>query len=273
MEVEQEIQREYNPAHPNFKRWQLARDLSYDRAKFIKDLLSSEMKTEGLKILDFGAGEGSTSVLLSENNFVVSLEPKRERIKKIPISKNLHPILADGQILPLKSGFFDLVILQDVIEHIPVTDSFIKKLKTMLNSDGKIYLSTPNKLSVFNLISDPHWGLPLLSIFKRHQIKKYFLRIFRKSDYSRDDIAELFSLNQIIKHFEKDFTISLNTKFSLQYLLNGGKGIVWSKFHLRLITVVKFFGLKKILVRIANDNQGIINNLFTPTFYIVLKKK
>jgi 2-polyprenyl-3-methyl-5-hydroxy-6-metoxy-1,4-benzoquinol methylase len=228
---------------------------------------------QGLKILDLGAGEGSTSMLLSENNFVVSLEPKSERIKKIPKKENLHPIISDGIGLPFKSGYFDLIILQDVIEHIPVTDSFIKKLKEVLNSDGKIYLSTPNRFSLFNIISDPHWGLPFLSLFKRHQIKKYFLRVFRRSDYNRDDIAELFSLKQINKLFEKDFTTNLKTKYSIQYLLNGGKGIVWSRFHLWLVKSAGLFGLKKLLVNISNDNRGIINNFFTPTFYIMLKKK
>ena len=273
MEIEQEIQREYNPAHPNFKRWQLARDLSYDRAKFIEDLLSFEKKVEALKILDIGSGEGSTSLLLSENNFVVSLEPKLERITKIPAKENLHPIIADGLCLPFKPGYFDLIILQDVIEHISVTDSFIKKLNAVLNSEGNIYLSTPNKFSLFNIISDPHWGLPLLSLLKRHQIKKYFLKIFRKNDYNRDDIAELFSLKQIINLFGKDFTINLKTKYSVQHLLNEGKGIIWSGFHLWLVNVVKFFGLKKILTSIANDKQGMINNFFTPTFYFILTKK
>jgi len=273
MEVEQEIQREYNPAHPNFKRWQLARDLSYDRAKFIEELLSSEIKMSGLKILDLGSGEGSTSLMLSENNFVFSVEPKLERIKKIPKKKNIYPILADGLNIPVKSDAFDLIILQDVIEHISITDSFITNLKAMLKSDGKIYLSSPNKFSVFNLISDPHWGLPFLSLFKRQHIKKYFLRIFRKSDYNRDDIAELFSLKQIIKLFEKDFTINLKTKYSVQHLLNGGKGIIWSRFHLWLVKSVRYFGLKNILVNFANDKQGIVNSLFTPTFYIMFKRK
>ena len=61
MEVTQEIQREYNPAHPNYKRWQKARDLSDHRAEFVKYILSRELIIEGLKILDIGAGEGSTS--------------------------------------------------------------------------------------------------------------------------------------------------------------------------------------------------------------------
>ncbi len=39
MEVEKEIQREYNPAHPNYERWQKARDISDDRAKFVESVI------------------------------------------------------------------------------------------------------------------------------------------------------------------------------------------------------------------------------------------
>ena len=52
---------------------------------------------------------------------------------------------------------------------------------------------------------------------------------------TRTDIAQLFSLNEIVNLFQKDFEISLYTKFSVRELFNGNKGIVWSKFHLKLV--------------------------------------
>ncbi len=273
MEVKQGIQREYNPAHPNFKRWQLAREISDDRAEFIEKVLSSESFPRGLKILDLGAGEGSTSRLLSKNNFVVSVDNKSERIKKISVASSLLPLIADIENLPFKPGSFDLIILQDVIEHLKVDTGIKHILSSILKEEGKIYLSTPNKLSLLNLLSDPHWGLPFLSLFNRDQVKKYFLRAFRKSDYQRDDIAELFSLSQIFKLFNKDFNIKLQTKFSVSYLLNGGNGIIWSRFHIWLVKAASLPVFKRMLINMANDNAGILNKFFTPTFYIILKKK
>jgi hypothetical protein len=141
-----------------------------------------------------------------------------------------------------------------------------------LKKDGFIYLSTPNKLSFLNIISDPHWGMPILSLLKRIQIKKYFLKHFRKNDYNRDDIAELLSLKDIFDLFSRNFNIKICTKFSVEYLLNGGKGLVWSNFHLRLVKAVTSLGLKKVLIRIANNKPGLLNKFFTPTFYIILKR-
>ena len=271
--MEVEIQREYNPAHPNYERWQKARELSKDRAKFVESVLLNETNFQGLKILDIGSGEGSTSELLSKNNFVVSLEPKPERIKKISGSDSLSSLIADSLNLPIKSDSFDLIILQDVIEHLSINKKLINDLASLLKKNGIIYLSTPNKFSLINIISDPHWGMPFLSLFKRNQIKKYFLKYFRKSDYNRDDIAELLTLNKIYELFGQCYSINILSKFSVEYLLAGGKGLVWSKFHLRLVKAVNFLGLKKLLLLIANDKPGIINKFFTPTFYIILKKK
>ena len=273
MEIKEEIQREYNPEHPNYERWQKARDLSNHRAKFVESVLSAEVVTRGLKILDVGAGEGNTSKLLAKNNFIVSLEPKPERIERIEKTDTLFPVIGDSLRLPFKVSHFDIIIFQDVIEHLDVNIKMIYDLTSLLKDNGIIYLSTPNKYSLINIISDPHWGMPIISLFNRNQIKKYFLKNFRKSDYQRDDIAELLSLKKIYDLFGQDYFIKILTKFSVNYLLDGGKGLVWSNFHLRLVKMVNHFGLSKILRRIANDNPGIINNFFTPTFYIILKKK
>ena len=104
-------------------------------------------------------------------------------------------------------------------------------------------------------------------------IKKYFLKYFRKDDYNRTDIAQLLFLTEITNIFCNDFQISLHTKFSVQELFNGNKGIVWSDFHLKLIAFCKIIKLDRLLIKIANDNFGVLNKYFTPTFYFILSKK
>src|SRR5512136_2425862 len=141
MEVGKKILREYNPAHPNYERWDKARNISDDRARFVESLLSSELISEGLKILDIGAGEGSTSKLLSQKNLVISLEPRVERIKKNPKTDSLQPIMADSSQLPFKASGFNVIILQDVIEHLNITEKLISDLNFLLKENGIIYLS------------------------------------------------------------------------------------------------------------------------------------
>jgi hypothetical protein len=114
--------------------------------------------------------------------------------------------------------------------------------------------------------------MPLLSLLKRKQVKKYFLKHFRRNDYKRADVAELISLKDLHSKFSEKFSVSLFTKQSVEYLFNGGKGVVWSDFHQGMVKIAKASGFNKILHRIANDKPGIINKFFTPTFYVLLKK-
>jgi len=297
--------KEINPAwldesHPNFNRWKRAREVSIERGKFVSSIINQQLDTKDLSVLDLGSGEGGTSKVFSENNFIVSFDLSLIRLQRqissviskegfYPTEKSstnnktrflssfemTEPELVNGSALqlPFTNNSFNLIIIQDVIEHLTDMNGFYSEVKRVLKNKGTIYLSTPNKLSVFNFLSDPHFGLPVLSLLKRQSIKKYFLKQFRKDDYNRPDIAQLLSLNELLNLFNSDYEISLYTKFSVQELFNGNKGMVWSDFHLKLITFCKLIKIDWLIIKLSNDKIGIINKYFTPTFYFTLCKK
>ncbi len=297
MEVKDNNPAWLDESHPNYLRWKLARELSIERGKFVRAIINQQLQTKNLAILDLGSGEGGTSKVFSQDNFVVSLDLSLIRLnrqKELVISsessseksstntKNrflssfemTEPNLVNASALqiPFANSSFDLIIIQDVIEHLNDTNSFLIEIKRVLKPNGIIYLSTPNKYSLFNFISDPHFGLPAVSVLARESIKKYFLRYFRKNDYDRNDIAQLLSLNELINFFGKEFSVSLNTKLSVCELFNGNKGIVWSDFHLKLISFCKAIKLNKLIIKISNNKNGVLNKFFTPTFYIILNR-
>ena len=294
-----------NESHPNFLRWKLARELSIERGKFVYSIVNQKVNSNNLSVLDLGSGEGGTSEVFSQNNFVISLDISLIRLhrqdqtvnsaagipseeiessseKSSTINKDrLLPSLEVTKIncvngsalqLPFSNHSFDLIIIQDVIEHLTNVSDLYSEVKRVLKINGSIYLSTPNKFSIINILNDPHFGLPVVSILKRKSIKKYFLKHFRKDDYNRSDIAQLFSLYELLNLFKKDFGISLHTNFSVKELFNGNNGIVWSDFHLKLIALCKIIKLDKMLIKIANDKIGVINKFFTPTFYFILNR-
>jgi len=274
-----EVEKTFHPAwlekdHPNYFRWERGRKLSGERADFVFRLLHlNNIRTGGIKVLDLGSGEGGTSALFSKNNFAVSFDISLIRLVRQDKYKLINKIKGDAEFLPFKSNSFDLIIMQDVIEHIDEPKKIIHEIKRILKKEGNIFLSTPNKFSVFNVLADPHWGLPLLSLFDRYRIKKYFLKYFRKNETGRSDIAELFSLSGLKKLFTEEFEQKLCTKESVQLLFNGNKGIVWSNFHLRFIKLIKFLKLSKAIEKISNNDYGILNYFFTPTFYLILNRK
>ncbi len=258
--------------HPNFNRWKRGRDLRYKRAAVVKEIISSVVKCENLDILDLGSGEGGTSALFAENNNVISYDLSLLRLKRQQDFSINYPLInGRAEILPFRNSSFDMIILQDVIEHIEQPGLFIQEVSRILRQNGSVYLSTPNRKSIFNLVSDPHWGIPLLALFKRPAIKKYFLRYFRKSEMGRNDLAQLFSLTEL-KLLFKEYRLYLKTAETVTILDQNPGGILWSSFHLLLFKLLRITGTILVLKKLASDKEGLINNYFTPTFYAMLKK-
>ena len=258
--------------HPNYERWKRAKELSEERGKFVESVLSKEITLTGLRILDLGSGEGGTTKILSEKNKVISFDINIERLHRQGKDK-FQKVCGDSEQLPFSPASFDVIIMQDVIEHLQSERKIIYSLHSLLKKNGIIYLSTPNKLSIFNIIADPHWGVPFISLLKRESIRKYFLGIFRKSETARKDIAELSSLKNLLSLFEDKFEVKLFTSHSVRELFNGNKGIVWSNFHLKLIEGSNKLKIGRLISLMSNDKPGLINKFFTPTFYIILRSK
>lgn len=288
--------------HPNYERWKRGRDLSIERGNLVKSIVHQIIISDNLNILDIGSGEGGTAYVLSEKNSVVSLDINPIRLRrqkltqvyshgvkskvngsgetlsaaKISSQSQISGIIkvnGSALVLPFADGSFDVIILQDVIEHIEHTEIIVKEIKRVLKPQGVLYLSTPNKFSVFNIISDPHWGMPFLSLLNRQNIKSFYLKRFRKTEMKRSDIAELLSLNDLLRFFSNCFHLRLFTTYTVKELLNGNRGIVWSDFHLSLIRIIKKIRIDRVLISAANDKPGFINKYFTPTFYMVLIKQ
>jgi len=260
--------------HPNYKKWKYARDISIGRGKFVKSIIINFSECKKLRILDLGSGEGGTSAVLSENNEVISIDISKIRLQRYAGSGYKNAVICgDALFMPFKEKSFDIIILQDVIEHLNNLEIVINNLNKILSDGGIIYLSTPNKYSFINFIADPHWGAPFISLFNRQQTKKYFLKYFRKSEENRKDIPELLSLNKILNLFYQFFNVHLFTSHSVNELFKGNKGILWSNFHLNLLKIANGLKLNKIIIKIANDKTGFVNKFITPTLYFVLVKK
>ena len=262
-----------NSGHPNFERWKRARELSIERGKFVKSIVEKYRSCENLSILDLGSGEGGTSAVFSELNRVFGYDLNLIRLERQKDnSADYFKINGDALKLSFKDNSFDLIILQDVIEHLQDCKLLLNEIRRVLKPDGMIYISTPNKYSIFNFIADPHWGLPLISILKRDTIRDYFLKYFRKGEITRKDIPELLSLNDIFRSLGNYFEINLETRHTVERLLSGDKGLAWSNFHLAVIKIVIKTKAGRLLILFSNNRPGFVNKYFNPTFYLTAKK-
>ena len=56
---------------------------------------------------------------------------------------NIHSIRANGLRLPYEDGAFDLILMQDVIEHIPEDEATMRELRRVMADDGHCFICVP----------------------------------------------------------------------------------------------------------------------------------
>lgn len=147
-------------------------------------------------VLDAGCGSGAGSLLLSERaKKLIAVDSDKEAIahaKKNYIRKNLDFKLAN--ILDLEEDtHFDVIVSLQVIEHMKNTDAYLLKLRRLLNPDGILILSTPNRLTQSYNENPYHFREYSVSEFKK-LLGKYFHKV------------KLYGLhgNKVVKLHEKE---------------------------------------------------------------------
>lgn len=127
------------------------------------------------RILDFGCGTGSTTVALAQNCEQVcafdideeSIEICKQRISEHGLESRVQFYCADD-IDKVKDpiGTFDLILVNAVIEHIPLSKIGLRKrimrsLFDLLKKSGYLYISeTPNRLWPYDRHSTQLWWIP-----------------------------------------------------------------------------------------------------------------
>ncbi len=108
-------------------------------------------QANNLKILDVGAGVGFLSILL-RNRYGHSVEAVdlresvsfwKERFEEYGINQKAVDIAREP--LPYAEGYFDVVILSEVIEHLPaLLNRPLAETKRVLKANGCLIITTPN---------------------------------------------------------------------------------------------------------------------------------
>ncbi|MGQ9721251.1 MAG: class I SAM-dependent methyltransferase [Candidatus Jordarchaeum sp.] len=110
---------------------------------------------KGFKILEIGAGTGRDSWLLAKygaQSYALDYATTR-MIKKKFYSDNLPLICiqADGENLPFKDKFFNLVFSQGLIEHYQNPSKLIEEQIRVLKNQGYLVIDTPQTYSLYNI--------------------------------------------------------------------------------------------------------------------------
>lgn len=187
------------------------------------------------KVLEIGCGTGKFRLNLNRDCEYWGIEPFKEAARIA--SDSLHRVLEgtyEDVYEQLPDNYFDLVICNDVIEHMPDHDFFLSSIKNKIKVDSYIIGSVPNIrciYSLWELLMKKDWLYMDEGIFDRTHLRfftyKSLERIFVENNYIVD---KLYGVNRV--------TIKLNTiknifKTFLMYVIGRDSEFIQFGFRLK----------------------------------------
>ena len=172
----------------------------------------------GTAILEIGCGEGGVLQPLIQAGCQcvgVDLDPPRIELAKEYLKDEiaagkvefLLQNIYDDAFFKRFNGHFDLIILKDVIEHVPEQEKFIPYIKKLLRPGGQIFFGFPPWYMPFGghqQIAETKLAskLPYYHILP-NPLYKAMLKAFGETQGKIDELLEVKSTRISIERFEK----------------------------------------------------------------------
>lgn len=169
---------------------------------------------DGSLVLDIGSGNRSVAPLLGRDNIVYSVDfpDTNKRYASLP------DVYGDACRLPISNESVDVILLLEVLEHVPSADQAIKEVQRVLKTDGSLYVSVP-------------------FIYPIHDAPYDFRR------FTLHGIRSLLKENNLTPEIEISHGNSFVTAFQLMNMaiLEVAKGLEMKNRFLGLLSVILFY--------------------------------
>lgn len=178
----------------------------------------------GDKVLDFGSGPCDKTAVIQALGFKCSayddllddwhkLGNNRDKIIQFAKESKIDFRLASDGYLPFEKGFFDMVMLHDVIEHLPDSPrDLLNDLVVLIKPDGYLFITVPNAVNIRKRISvilgktnlppfdNYYWYPGRWRGHVREYVKDDLLQL---SKFLNLEITELHSCNLMLKRLPR----------------------------------------------------------------------
>jgi 2-polyprenyl-3-methyl-5-hydroxy-6-metoxy-1,4-benzoquinol methylase len=140
----------------------------------------------GKRVLDVGCGSGATGLALKERGAaeVIGIEIVPEAAQQA--TKVLDQVLiGDAAQVPLDypSGYFDIVLCLDVLEHLAYPEEALKRMVPLLSDKGQVIVSLPNIRyigTLKKLIIEGDWPREPSGVFDSTHLRWFTARSARR---------------------------------------------------------------------------------------------
>ncbi|MDC3062411.1 class I SAM-dependent methyltransferase [Candidatus Pelagibacter sp.] len=185
--------------------------------------LSTKKDKKDIKILDWGCGNGNLVKFLNDHGYdCYGLEiVSNKKIKSQLDSNNDKNLIdkiffiSDDNITKFQSNYFDIVITNQVIEHMSNKNGFIEELKRILRIGGFSYNILPAKFRFIEV----HLKMPFVHWFPKNVYRKYMILFFNLFKFNHWAECKNLSFYQQVEYYyeystKKTFYSSANSLFN-----------------------------------------------------------
>ncbi len=133
-----------------------------------------EVFLKGKKVIDFGCGEGEMLALGNEN--VTGIEINQTALGRLR-EKGLNVIESSIESVPMASGSFDVVLCNNIIEHLTVDQAYkmLQEAQRLLRPQGEIIIITPTPKTVWNTFGHvkPYTVGSIMKLFRKNSRESF----------------------------------------------------------------------------------------------------
>lgn len=173
------------------------------RRKYILEIAKYVAEKGEMNILDLGCGEetyienlvkisGINLYGVDISDFVIDLHKRAYQDHS-----NVRFIACPAEELPFDEGYFDLVICDELIEHVPKAEILLDEIGRVIKKDGILIISTPNRNRISAIFKKlvPQKLLDRLSSNPMNSINPLLKKEHHRVHYHEHE----FSLSELIK--------------------------------------------------------------------------
>jgi len=164
--------------------------LGVETGQIVFDLIA-DYCAQPRRVLDVGCGNGGVAVAGALRGHCVTAvdidmgSVARTLARAEAWEVHVDALQADASALGFPDDSFDVVIMNDIIEHVADPNGALAEASRVLRPGGLAYVHAPQRWSPVSLVRDPHYGLPAVSALP-HPIARWCVCKLRRISATYD---------------------------------------------------------------------------------------
>lgn len=135
------------------------RHSSENRHRQVQLLRTLQRHTLGRRLLDVGCGDGQLLRTAMEEGWIARGIDLSESAVRLCRNQGLQASQTDFFDPSLDDQRFDVIVMSELLEHVPAPQRFLKRAAKLLEDGGVLYLTTPNFGSLSRRLLGATWSV------------------------------------------------------------------------------------------------------------------